>query len=59
MDITPLYTVIPNDEGLMTLEYTFSTGALSKNPQPSALLRLAELDLTLNCFSLTEGPFSK
>ena len=34
MDITSLYTVIPNNEGLWHLS-TFSTNAPSKNPQPT------------------------
>ena len=34
MDITSLYTVIPNNEGLLALKY-FSTNAPSKNPQPT------------------------
>ena len=34
MDITSLYTVIPNNEGLLALKY-FSTNAPSKNPLPT------------------------
>ena len=43
-DITSLYTVIPNGEGLFDLRTV-------KEPSSETLLRLAELVLTLNCFS--------
>ena len=51
MDITCLYTVIPNNEGLQALKYSFNQRPI-KNPSSETLLRLAELVLTLNCFSL-------
>ena len=46
MYITSLYTVIPNYEGLWALDHHTVT-----EPGSETLLRLAELVLTLNCFS--------
>ena len=45
-----VYTVIPNDENLQALEH-FSDQPYVKEPSSETLLRLAELVLTLNCFS--------
>ena len=50
MDITSLYTVIPNCEGLLALKH-FLAFRTVKEPRSETLLRLAELVLTLNCFS--------
>ena len=50
MDITSLYTVIPNGEGLLALKHFFDLRTVKK-PSSETLLRLAELVLTLNCFS--------
>ena len=50
MDISSLYTVIPNSEGLLALKYFFDQRTV-KEPISETLLRLAELVLTLNCFS--------
>ena len=50
MDITSLYTVIPDDEGLRALKHFFDHRTV-KEPSSETLLRLAELVLTLNCFS--------
>ena len=50
MDILFLYTVIPNSEGLQALRYFFDQRTV-KRPSSETLLRLAELVLTLNCFS--------
>ena len=50
MDITSLYTVIPNCEGLLALKQFFDLRTVKK-PSSETLLRLAELVLTLNCFS--------
>ena len=50
MDITSLYTVIPDDEGLRALKRFFDYRTV-KEPSSETLLRLAELVLTLNCFS--------
>ena len=50
MDITSLYTVIPNSEGLQALKHFFDQRTV-KEPSSETLLCLAELVLTLNCFS--------
>ena len=50
MDITSLYTVLPNDEGLQALRHSSDRRTI-KEPSSETLLRLAELVLTLNCFS--------
>ena len=50
MDITSLYTVIPNCEGLLALKHFFDLRTVKK-PSSETLLRLAELVLTLHCFS--------
>ena len=50
MDISSLYTAIPNSEGLQALRYFFDQRTV-KEPSSETLLRLAELVLTLNCFS--------
>jgi len=47
MDITSLYTVIPNAEGLLALKHFFDQRTV-KEPKSETLLRLAELVLTLN-----------
>ena len=52
MDITSLYTVIPNNEGLLALKYFFDQRTV-KEPSTDTLLRLAELVLTLNCFTFS------
>ena len=50
MDITSLYTIIPNCEGRLALKHFFDLRNV-KEPNSETLLRLAELVLTLNCFS--------
>ena len=50
MDVKSLYTVIPNDEGLRALQHFFNLRTVLE-PSTPTLLRLAELVLTLNCFS--------
>ena len=50
MDIKSLYTVIPNDEGLLALKHFFDH-RIVEEPSSETLLRLTELVLTLNCFS--------
>ena len=54
MDITSLYTVIPNSKGLLALKIFFYLRTV-KEPSLETLLRLAELALTLNSFSLTDS----
>lgn len=51
INITSLKAVIPNDEGLWALKHFFDQCTV-KEPCSETLLRLAELVLTLNCFSL-------
>ena len=58
MDIPPLYTVIRNDEGLLALKYFFDLRTV-KEPSSETLLPLAELVLTLNCFSFGDGYFKQ
>ena len=53
MDITSLYIVIPNGEGLLALKHFFDLRTV-KEPSSETLLRLAELVLTLNCFSFAD-----
>ena len=50
MDITSLFTFIPNDEGLRALRHFFDHRTV-KEPSSETLLPFAELVLTLNCFS--------
>ena len=52
MDITYLYIVIPNGEDLLALKHFFDLRTV-KEPSSETLLRLAELVLTLNCFSFS------
>ena len=54
MDITSLYTVIPNGEGPLALKHFFDLRTV-KEPSSETLLRLAELVLTLNCFSFADS----
>ena len=58
MDIISLYTVIPNGEGLLALKHFFDLRTV-KEPSPEKLLRLAELVLTLNCFSFADNYFKQ
>ena len=50
MNITSLYVVIPNGEGLLALKH-FSYLRAVEEPSSETLLHLVELVLTLNCFS--------
>ena len=59
MDITSLYTVIPNDEGPLALKHFFFDVRTVKEPSSETLLRLAELVLTLNCFSFAGSYFKQ
>ena len=58
MDITSLYTVIPNGEGLLALKHFFDLRTV-KEPSSETLLRLAELVLTLNCFSFATSYYKQ
>ena len=58
MDITSLYNVIPNNEGLLALKYFFDQCTV-KEPSTDTLLRLAELVLTLNCFTFSGEIFKQ
>ena len=58
MDITSLYTVIPNNEGLQALKYFLNQRPI-KRPSTETLLRLAELVLTLNCFSFGDNYYKQ
>ena len=53
MDVKSLYTVIPNSDGLTALKH-FLDLRPTQNPPTSTLLRLAELVLTSNGFSLDD-----
>jgi len=55
MDITSLYTVIPNNERRQALRVFFYQCTI-KEPSSETLLRLAKLVLTLNCFSFADSP---
>ena len=56
MDITSLYTaVIPNGGSLLALQHFFFYLRTVKEPSSETLLRLAELVLTLNCFSFADS----
>ena len=56
MDITSLYTVIPNNEGLLAFKFYFDQRS-TKEPSSETLLRRAELVLTLNCFSFSNNHY--
>jgi len=58
MDITSLYTVIPNGEGLLALKHFFDLRTV-KEPSSETLLRFVELVLTLNCFSFAGNYFKQ
>ena len=50
--------VIPNNEGLLALKYFFDQRTV-KEPSTDTLLRLAELVLTLNCFTFSREIFKQ
>ena len=58
MDITSLYTVMPNGECLLVLKYFFDLRTV-KEPSSETLLRLAELVVTLNCFSFADSYYKQ
>ena len=57
MDIKSLYTVIPNDEGLVSLKYFLDKREV-KDPPTDTLVRITELVLTLNTFEF-KGEYYK
>ena len=57
MAITSLYALIPNNEGLQALEYSFNQRPIKK-PSSETLLRQAKLVLTHNCFSFGDNYFA-
>ena len=58
MDITSFYTVIPYNEGLQALKYLLNQRPVKK-PSSETLHRLAELVLTLNCFSFGDNYYKQ
>ena len=52
------YTVIPNNEELQALRFLFDQRTI-KEPSSEILLRLAELVLTLNCFSFADNHYKQ
>ena len=58
MDITSLYTVIPNNEGLQALRFFFDQRTI-KEPSSETLLCLAELVLTPSCFLFADNHFKQ
>jgi len=58
MDITSLYTVIPNGEGLLALKHFFDLRAV-KEPSSETLLRLAKPVSILNWFSFADNYFKQ
>ena len=58
MDITSLYTAIHNQKGVLALKYFFDQRA-NKQPSTETLIRLAELVLTLNCFSFSDNYYKQ
>ena len=59
MDITSLYTVIPNGEGLLALKHFFFDLRTVKEPSSETLLRLAELVLILSCFTFGDNYYEQ
>ena len=57
MDIKSLCTVIPNDEGLVSLKYFLDKREV-KDPPTDTLVRITELVLTLNTFEF-KGEYYK
>ena len=58
MDVKSLYTVILNDEGPHALQHFFDLRPVLE-PSTPTLLPLAELVLTLNCFSFGDQYFKQ
>ena len=55
MDVKPLYTCFPNNEGFAALRFFLDCRAF-KSPPTNTLIRLAELVFTLNHFEF-DGDF--
>ena len=58
MDIRSLHTVIPNNEGIQALKYFFNQRPIKK-PSSETFFHLAELVLTLNCFSIGDNYYKQ
>ncbi|CAH3184729.1 unnamed protein product [Porites lobata] len=58
MNIKSLYTVIPNNDGLLALRHFLNKRPVQE-PPPHTLVRLAELFLTLNSFSFNGDYFQQ
>ena len=58
MDIKSLYTVIPNNDGLLALRHFLNKRPVQEPPSHT-LVRLAELFLTLNSFSFNGDYFQQ
>ena len=58
MDITSFYTFIPNGEILLALNIVFDLRTVNE-PSSKTLLRLAEVVLTLNCFSFADNCYKQ
>ena len=58
MDVTHPFSVIPNGEGLLARKHFFDLRTV-KEPSSETLLRLAELALTLNCFSFADNYYKQ
>jgi len=56
--ITSLHTVIPNGKCLLALKHIFDLRTV-KEPSSETLLHLAELVLTLNCFSFADSYYKQ
>ena len=54
MDITSLYTVIPNGEGILAHKHFFDLRTV-KEVSSETIIRLAELVFTLNCFPFADN----
>ena len=50
--------IFPNNEGLQVLRLFFDQRTIYE-PSSETLLRLAELVLTLNCFSFADNPYKQ
>ena len=58
-DFNFLGEIIPNGEGLLALKHFFFDLRTVKEPSSETLLRLAELVLTLNCFSFATSYYKQ